>query len=151
YAEAYPDHVRALVLDGAVDPSLDAKQQQVEQAAGFEGVLNGFLKWCSAHTSCAFHNDGKAAGALDRLLARVDREGVPVPGERGPRTLSPTEFDLGIASALYEGRRGFSLLASALNSADNGDGRVMADLADSYTERKRDGSYGNIEEAFLAI
>src|SRR5262249_22095867 len=49
------------------------------------------------------------------------------------------------------GRRGFSLLASALNSADNGDGRVMADLADSYTERKRDGSYGNIEEAFLAI
>jgi len=27
----------------------------------------------------------------------------------------------------------------------------MADLADSYTERSRDGSYGNIEEAFLAI
>ena len=27
----------------------------------------------------------------------------------------------------------------------------MAQLADSYTERNRDGSYGSIEEAFLAI
>ena len=150
YAQAYPDHVRALVLDGAVDPSLDSKQQQVEQAAGFEGVLNGFLKWCAAHSSCDFHRDGKPARALDGLLARVDREGVAVPDTRPARTLSPTEFDLGIASALYEGRGGFTFLASALDAADRGDGRAIADLADSYTERNRDGSYGNIEDAFLA-
>jgi pimeloyl-ACP methyl ester carboxylesterase len=151
YAAAYPDHVRAFVLDGAVDPSLDSKQQQVEQAAGFEGVLNGFLKWCAANTSCDFHRDGKPAAALDRLLARVDRDGVGVPDTRPARTLSPTEFDLGIASALYEGRGGFTFLGSALDAADRGDGRAMADLADSYTDRKRDGSYGNIEQAFLAI
>ncbi|HEX5094984.1 MAG TPA: alpha/beta hydrolase, partial [Acidimicrobiia bacterium] len=150
YAATYPDHVRALVLDGAVDPSLDSKQQQVEQAAGFEGVLNGFLKWCAKNSSCDFHRDGKPAPALDRLLARVDREGVAVPDTRPARTLSPIEFDLGIASALYEGRGGFSFLASALDAADRGDGRTMADLADSYTERHRDGSYGNIEQAFLA-
>jgi len=150
YAEAYPDHVRALVLDGAVDPSLDSQQQQVEQAAGFEGVLNGFLKWCASHSSCDFHRDGKPARELDRLLARVDREGLPVPDARPARTLSPTEFDLGLASAIYEGRRGFTYLASALDTADRGDGRAMAELADSYTERNRDGSYGNIEDAFLA-
>ena len=76
----------------------------------------------------------------------------PVPGERQPaRTLSPTEFDLGVASALYEGRDGFGYLGSALDAADRGDGRAIAELADSYTERNRDGSYGNIEEAFLAI
>jgi len=151
YAETYPDRVRALVLDGAVDPSLDASQQQVEQAAGFEGVLNGFLKWCAANASCDFHRDGKPARALDRLLARVDREGMPVPDSRPERALSPTEFDLGLASALYEGRGGFHFLASALDAADRGDGRGMAELADSYTQRNRDGSYGNIEEAFLAI
>jgi pimeloyl-ACP methyl ester carboxylesterase len=151
YAAAYPDHVRALVLDGAVDPSLDSKQQQVEQAAGFEGVLNAFLKWCSANKSCDFHRDGKSAQALDRLTARVDREGLAVSGERQPRTLSPTEFDLGLASALYDGRGGFPTLGSALDAADRGDGRGMAQLADLYTERNRDGSYGNIEEAFLAI
>jgi pimeloyl-ACP methyl ester carboxylesterase len=151
YAEAYPDHVRALVLDGAVDPSLDSKQQQVEQAAGFEGVLNAFLKWCSATTSCDFHRNGKSAHALDHLTARVDREGLAVSGERQARTLSPTEFDLGLASALYDGRPGFRYLGSALDAADRGDGRGMAQFADEYTERHRDGSYGNIEEAFLAI
>jgi pimeloyl-ACP methyl ester carboxylesterase len=130
YAEAYPDHVRALVLDGAVDPALDAKQQQVEQAAGFEGVLNAFLKWCGANTSCDFHRDGKPGEALDRLFARVDREGVPVPGGRAPRTLSPIEFDLAIATALYDGRDGFGYLASALDAADRGDGRAMAELSD---------------------
>jgi len=151
YAEAYPDHVRALVLDGAVDPSLDAERQQVEQAAGFEGVLNGFLKWCATHSSCDFHRDGKPARALDRLLARVDGEGLAVPETKPERTLSPTEVDLALASALYEGRHGFDFLGSALDAADRGDGRAMAQLADSYTERNRDGSYGNIEEAFLAI
>jgi pimeloyl-ACP methyl ester carboxylesterase len=151
YAEAYPDHVRALVLDGAVDPSLDAAQQQVEQSAGFEGVLDGFLKWCASNSSCDFHRDGRPARALDRLLARVDRDGLDVPGGRERRSLSPIEFDLGLASALYEGREGFHLLGSALDAADRGDGRSMAALADSYTERNRDGSYGNIEEAFLAI
>jgi pimeloyl-ACP methyl ester carboxylesterase len=151
YAETYPDNVRALVLDGAVDPSLDAKQQQVEQAAGFEGVLNGFLKWCASNSSCDFHRHGNPARALDRLLARVDREGLSVPDTRPERRLSPTEFDLGLASALYEGREGFNYLGSALDAADRGGGRGMADLADSYTERNRDGSFGNIEEAFLAI
>ena len=151
YAETYPEHVRALVLDGAVDPSLESKQQQVEQAAGFEGVLNGFLKWCAASSSCDFHRDGTPSRALDRLLARVDREGLAVPDSRPERSLSPIEFDLGLASALYEGRSGYHFLGSALDAADRGDGRAMAELADSYTDRNRDGSYGNIEEAFLAI
>jgi pimeloyl-ACP methyl ester carboxylesterase len=151
YAEEYPDHVRALVLDGAVNPSLDAEQQQVEQSAGFEGVLDAFLKWCASNSSCDFHRNGKSARSLDRLLVRVDRDGLDVPGSREPRALSPIEFDLGLASALYEGRGGFHLLGSALDAADRGDGRAMAALADSYTERNRDGSYGNIEEAFLAI
>jgi pimeloyl-ACP methyl ester carboxylesterase len=151
YAEAYPDHVRALVLDGAVDPSLEAEQQQVEQSAGFEGVLDAFLKWCASNSSCDFHRNGKSARSLDRLLVRVDRDGLDVPGAREPRALSPIEFDLGLASALYEGRDGFHVLGSALDAADRGDGRAMAALADSYTERNRDGSYGSIEEAFLAI
>lgn len=36
YAEAYPDKVRAMVLDGAVDPDADPIQAGVDQAAGFQ-------------------------------------------------------------------------------------------------------------------
>ncbi|GMU79206.1 MAG: proteinase [Acidimicrobiia bacterium] len=151
YAAAHPDRVRALVLDGAVDPALDAEALQVQQSAGFEGVLDGFLRWCARTTRCAFHHDGDSAEALDALRARVDREGLPVPGSRPPRVLSPTEFDLGLAAVLYEGRGGYEYLGDALEAAREGDGAAMADLSDSYTERRGDGTYGGIEESFLAI
>ena len=152
YAEAYPDHVRALVLDGAVDPSLDSERQQVEQAAGFEGVLNGFLKWCATHSSCDFHRDGKPAARArpppapaSTVRALLCPMRSPSERCRRPRSTSASR------STLYEGRGGFDFLGSALDAADRGDGRGLAQLADSYTERNRDGSYGSIEEAFLAI
>jgi len=151
YAEVYPDRVRALVLDGAIDPSIGAEDLQVEQAVGFEGVLDAFLRWCARSTRCAFHRGGRTAVEFDRLRARVDREGLPVPGTRPARRLSPTEFELGLAAILYEGREGYAFLGEALDAADGGDGTAMAELSDSYTERNDDGTYGGIEEAFLAI
>ena len=36
YAEAYPDKVRAMILDGAVDPSADPDQSDVDQSAAFQ-------------------------------------------------------------------------------------------------------------------
>lgn len=151
YAAAYPERVRALVLDGAVDPSIPSQQMQVQQAAGFEGVLNGFLKWCAKRTECAFHRDGRTAATFDTLAARIDRDGLEVPGARPSRTLSATEFDLGIGAIGYEGRAGYAYLGEALDAADRGDGTAVAGLSDSYTERNPDGSYGDIQEAFLAI
>ena len=151
YAAAYPDRVRALVLDGAVDPSISSEEMQVEQAAGFEGVLDGFLTWCAKRSSCAFHRGGRTAEAFDALAARVDREGLDVPGTRPSRTLSDTEFELGLGAIGYEGKAGYAYLGEALDAADKGDGTAIADLSDSYTERNADGSYGTIEDAFLAI
>jgi len=151
YAEAYPDRVRALVLDGAVDPAIPSQEMQVEQAAGFEGVLDGFLRWCAKHTDCAFHRDGQTARAFDDLSARVDREGLPVPDTRPERVLSDTEFELGVGAIGYEGKAGYRYLGEALDAADRGDGSAIADLSDSYTERNGDGTYGTIQDAFLAI
>lgn len=151
YAEAFPDRVRALVLDGAVDPSISSEEMQVEQSAGFEGVLDSFLEWCSRNSACAFHREGRTEAAFDALAARIDREGLPVPGARPARTLSPTEFELGLGAIGYEGEAGYRYLGEALDAADDGDGSAMAELSDSYTERRSDGSYGTIEDAFLAI
>lgn len=151
YAEAHPDRVRALVLDGAVDPSISSQDMQVEQAAGFEGVLDRFLRWCASHSECAFHRDGRTAEAFDALSARVDAEGLAVPGAKPARTLSDTEFELGIGAIGYEGKAGYRYLGEALDAADRGDGSAIADLSDSYTERSADGRYGTIQDAFLAI
>jgi pimeloyl-ACP methyl ester carboxylesterase len=99
YADLFPERVRALVLDGAVDPELDKLDTNLQQAAGFEASLGAFLEWCSARRRCAFHNDGDSAAAYDRLSADIDARPLAV----GERRLGPGEFDLGVVSALYSG------------------------------------------------
>ena len=39
YADLFPDRVRAVVLDGAVDPSLDYARHQTDQAVALESAL----------------------------------------------------------------------------------------------------------------
>jgi pimeloyl-ACP methyl ester carboxylesterase len=151
YAEQFPGNVRALVLDGAIDPTLDASDTQVEQSVGFERALQLFLDDCAGDDSCAFHSRGDPAAAYDELRARVARTPLPADEAGSGRTLSGTTFDIGVTQLLYEGRDGWSLLASDLQTAADGDGSALLSDSDDYTGRSSDGTYDDIQEAFLAI
>ena len=149
YAAAFPERVRALVLDGPIDPALPAAESQFAQAVGFETVLDNFLRWCDRR-SCAFGRGSASTGAaLTALDAKVRRAGLPV--GPGPRTLSHTEFQIGISTALYGGRPEFPALAAALAASAAGDGTDLADLADAYTQRSPSGVYGTIQDGFFAV
>ncbi len=145
YAERYPDRVRALVLDGAVDPALDKLQVNLQQAVGFESSLDAFFAWC-ADDDCAF-GDGNAAAAYDRLVRRIDARPLPVDDRR----LGPGELDLAVVSYLYDGELSYESLADGLAAAADGDGAPLLAEADEFTGRRRDGSYSNEQEAFWAI
>jgi pimeloyl-ACP methyl ester carboxylesterase len=148
YAKLFPKKVRALVLDGAIDPNLSAVEIGREQAMGFEQSLDAFLDNCSRNSRCPFYNAGDSAGAFDRLAARVDAQ--PLPADDG-RVLGGGEFDLGVAQALYSGRAGYPQLQQALAAAKRGDGDRLLDLSDQYTGRRRDGTYDSSQPAFWAI
>ena len=47
YATLFPDRLRAVVLDGPVDPTLDRLAFNERQARGFEAALDGFLADCA--------------------------------------------------------------------------------------------------------
>jgi len=151
YANQFPTRVRALVLDGPVDPALDATKVQVQQAAGFEHSLDLFLHDCAAHQSCAFWNGGHPGRAYDQLRKRIVQSPVPAKQSGKGRVLNATLFDIGVTLVLYQGHAAWGDLASALAAADNGDGSQIVDFADQYTGRSSDGTYDNGEEAFLAI
>ena len=44
YAELFPDKVRALVLDGAVDPDATRQANAEAQAPGFEAAFDAFAR-----------------------------------------------------------------------------------------------------------
>jgi pimeloyl-ACP methyl ester carboxylesterase len=150
YADRYPQRVRAMVLDGAVDPSLPAEEAAVQQAAGFERALDAFLADCSADEECDFHAGGDSASAYTRLMAAIDAEPTFARVDGEVRTLGPGEADVGVAQALYAGRDGWPTLASALAAAARGDGSELLAMSDDYTDRRDDGTYSDRTEAFYA-
>ena len=151
YADAYPQHVRAMVLDGAVDPSLSYADATISQAQGFETMLDGFFAWCRRDTRCGFARGGNPRTAFDSLTRAVAAEPTPGTVQGEQRTLGAGEFDIGVASALYSGTAGFETLASALVQAARGVGDEMLTLADEYTERQPGGKYSNQTAAFYSI
>jgi pimeloyl-ACP methyl ester carboxylesterase len=150
YAQAYPDHVRAFVLDGPVDPSMSARAVTLGQARGFEQSLDDFLAHCSDDRSCAFHSDGHAARAYDTLRARAARAPLATADADG-RRLNQTRFDAAVLQQLYLGRAAWPGLADALAAADRGDASTLLAGADAFVGRTEDGGDDHVLESFWAV
>ena len=148
WATMFPETVRAIVVDGAVDPNASSIEEGMNQAKGFEGQLSTFLKQCSAKTTCEFHNGGKAEAAFDKLVLDIDAEPLEVSKERTPVTQGV--LFTAVAQAMYSDYY-WPQLSEALSAAQKGDGSGILQLYDDYYQRKGDGTYGNELEAFLAI
>ena len=149
YAELFPDKVGRLVLDGAVDVSLDARSTSLEQAAGFETALRAYVQNCLDSTDNCFLGDTVDEGlaTITGLLDSIEDEPLPA----GDRELEVGNAFYGIITPLYN-RDYWFLLSTALASALEGKGSALMQLADAYASRGTDGSYtDNSVEANYAI
>ena len=77
YAQLFPHRVRALVLDGAVDPDTTGLQADITQAEGFTVAFRSFAAWCLAAAGCPL-GEGVSPGSVNTAAARLaghDRSG----------------------------------------------------------------------------
>jgi pimeloyl-ACP methyl ester carboxylesterase len=149
YAELFPDRVRALVLDGAVDPAATSQEFAEQQAQGFEVAFDAFAANCTALLAgCPIGADPR--GAVTELLAASAV--TPVPSSRAGEDRQATSGLVlnGIRSALYQ-PSAWPQLAQSLAAARNGDSAGILTLADTYTGRNDDGTYTNVVDANLAV
>jgi pimeloyl-ACP methyl ester carboxylesterase len=146
YLRLFPRRVRALVLDGVVDPSLTTAQRAEVQANALEGDLDDFFAWCVARpTLCALARDGVPRTVFDRLLEQLGRAKLKV----GPRLLGRDETMQVVATALYAPQQ-YASLANALDGAVHGDGRPLLAGFDFSVGRGHDGHYGSFAASYLA-
>jgi pimeloyl-ACP methyl ester carboxylesterase len=148
YAHLYPEHIRAMVLDGAVDPRRPDPDESLGggQAAGFERAFDNFAGWCAAAPDqCPIAPDARAAvtGAIEQ--ARVS----PVPGAGGRDATAGWVF-WAVVSSLYV-QDLWPQLAEAVDDLGRGDPDGVFRLADLYTGRDSDGAYPNLFDANTAI
>ena len=147
YAQLFPTHIRAMVLDGAVNPDEPVTSENLVQAEGFETDLHDFLAACVQSGSCPLgSSDAQAQATVEALKASVTATPLTVNG----RELGAGEFFEGLASGLYA-PNDWPQLWTALGNAKNGDGTDLLAFADALTERNSNGTYTNLIESNMAI
>lgn len=150
YAHLFPTKVRALALDGVLDPSLSANDLLLAQLVGFERNLEAFLADCNARrssaTPCTYAASGDPATKLDALMTRLDSNPIPVGQRALTRALALTGVLLGLYSESF-----WPALDRALTAADKGNGVSLLQLADFYLARNADGTYANETDANWAV
>jgi pimeloyl-ACP methyl ester carboxylesterase len=149
YAEAFPQHVRALVLDGPVDPTADPIQTNIDQMAAFQTAFDDFAADCAKSPDCPLGTDpAKAVDVFHSLVNPLVDKPAPTQDRRG---LSYPDAVTATISALYS-QSTWDKLTAGLDALKHGaDADDLLDLADQYWQRDADGSYANLSDANLAI
>lgn len=145
YAEQFPRNVRALVLDGALDPEEDSVESLVSQGEGFGASFEEFASWCAERGDCPLKGDPTKA-YQDLVRPLLDD---PVDAGGG-RQLSYDDATTGTIQALYSENM-WPQLRKGLSELSRGQGSTLMGLADLYNEREPSGEYANTQDAFMAI
>jgi pimeloyl-ACP methyl ester carboxylesterase len=149
YAELFPDKVRALVLDGGVDPNAGRQAAAEGQAQAFEAAFDQFAANCTSLVGgCPIGGDPR--GWVNDTLNAV--AAAPIGSSRAGETRQATPGLVlsAIRSALYQ-PAAWPQLAQALATIATGDAAGILSLADTYTGRNEDGTYTNVVDANLAV
>jgi pimeloyl-ACP methyl ester carboxylesterase len=164
YAQLFPHRVRALVLDGAVDPDASSLQAEIAQAEGFEAAFGSFAAWCLASAGCPLGPGGSAgsggsaghggsvAAAVAKAQALINRaNSVPLANRLGDGQVADGAMLLnGIVAALYS-ESYWPILRTALSEAFAGDGTDLVELGNQLYGRNSNGTYSNLPSAITAI
>jgi pimeloyl-ACP methyl ester carboxylesterase len=150
YAQLFPSHVRALVLDGAVDPDESTFSMSIVQAQGFEVALRSFTANCVRIPGCPLGNGTVSAG-IARLQGLLNRTASrPLTSMITDQPADSAMLLGGVSFALYS-KSFWKYLRVGLADAFAGNGTVMVLLADSLTQRQPTGQYTNLMDAFMAV
>jgi pimeloyl-ACP methyl ester carboxylesterase len=144
YAELFPKNVGRFVLDGAVDPNIPMRDQNLAQAVGFEGATNAFIKECLTLSDCPF--TGTLAQARTTIIATLQKAATTPLPQREPRNsddrvITEALILVGIASSLYDDVDGWPKLRQAFTESAEGFGDTFLQLADEYSGRNPDGTF----------
>lgn len=149
YAEAFPGNVRALVLDGAMDPAQSGTDRMAGQGGGFGRAVTAFAADCAQHADCPLGTE--RATAEQNLVAIFEQvEKVPARTHDIRRSLTIGDAQSAVVGAMYD-PRGWPSLRAALAALKSGDGNPMLAFADKSEGRHPDGTYSHDADAFAAV
>ncbi len=147
YAVDFPRNVRAMILDGAVDPDQNETDASLAQGSGFSEAFDTFATWCAKQSPCGIGTDPtKDQDQLDKLSDPLKTKPIAV----GDRKLSYADIQTAVSAALYS-EDAWPTLNKGLIELGKGQGGTLLSLADNYLQRNSDGHYSNSNDVFNAV
>jgi pimeloyl-ACP methyl ester carboxylesterase len=152
YADRFPTRVRAVVLDGAVDPKefLGGIASVRDQTRSIDQAFQAFAADCGARPDCAFYSDGNPAAGFDALIKSLDMQPLAATSQPG-RSITQNQL-VATTALLLAGlptTRGY--LERVLAQAQAGDASGVASAYDIVFGIDADGTRWNLLEANTAI
>ncbi|RYO82914.1 hypothetical protein DL766_003391 [Monosporascus sp. MC13-8B] len=153
YAELFPEGVRAMVLDGALQHSQSESSNLLIESAAYETTLQKFFEWCNSTNSSADcvllrdRGDGGARQVFLDVLAKAGDAPIPAPGcDDGRATacrssVTEEEARLNAQGLLLETASWPSLVRALLEARDEANATLLSraqpiavgdDYEDSY-------------------
>lgn len=115
WADAHPGSVRAMVLDGVVDPAATTGAASTRQVEQIDRAFGAMSEACAADPTCPLAAEGlRLDDAYDELARRLE-------GEQGTASgVGPTQLAYAVFSATY-GQERWPLLWAAVRDGLHGD------------------------------
>lgn len=147
YAEEFPENVRAMILDGAFDPSLGSQERLLASYDGFQASFETMAAFCATQADCPLGTDpsGWTAALQGILRPLVDN---PVPA--GDTELN---FDAGLGGVLasFYSPDLWPLAIEGLREVQQGRGDQLLQLATGIAGISDEGQSSNLTDASIAI
>lgn len=150
YAEEFPDRVRAMILDGAFDPTRSTSDRFISSYTGFQASFDAMAALCTQDVQCPLGTDPAAATSVFQSIVQPLRE-QPVPA-------LDTELDFdGAIGAVILGLyapQNYSTVIAGIAELQEGRGDILLQLIIDQTSGSTDPETavnGNATEALFAI
>ncbi|MFF8963016.1 alpha/beta hydrolase [Streptomyces globisporus] len=147
YAQKYPQQVRAMVLDGAVDPHLGG-ERRLSQYAGFQSAFDRMAAACAKDESCPLGTDPERATEAFQAIARPLLD-EPIAYGDG-LTFGYSDLVDSVIAGLYH-RAVWPKITQGIADVGKGDPRRLAALSQAFSGRDAKGEGSNFGEANYAI
>src|SRR5271154_7354596 len=149
YVERFGDHVRSMVLDGAIDPSVGPIDELINQEAGLQTAFNDYAADCARSTDCPLGTDpGQWVVRYHQLIDPLVNKPAPTSDQRG---LGYADAITGTINALYTPQFWKFLTSGLLGLRRGTDPGDLLTLADEYYGRDAKGHYDNSQDAFNSV
>ncbi|WP_198418694.1 alpha/beta fold hydrolase [Cryobacterium lactosi] len=149
YAEQFPENVRAMVFDGAIDPRADGEGQRLATFEGLQRSFEQLAAHCAQSADCPLGTDPKFATENFQQLVQPLVQ-APVPAGDG-RTADFAQVTGGVGVSLYTQEGWDAAIAGLAQLKNEGRADQLLALNDLYTGRGTDGVWSTFLDANFAV